>query len=246
MNSNVIKSISQMRSGVTSATSQMIATVANNLSTMVSVGQSLVSQFGSALRSGAQQGVNGFRSAIQQIPGIVSSVGGSAAGVARSIGANISQAFASGMSSALGAIRAAAAAMVAAAQSALLAKAMISSPSKLFMWDGEMIGVAPALGIRKRIPDVVRSVRDLVGAARGAMERFGVDSPAMAFATPASARYLQYGNGVPASPTYNDNRRLDVGGVTIVQRPGEDADALYRRFVGLLEADQADVAGTGR
>ncbi len=112
----------------------------------------------------------------------ISSAGGAAANAAYSAGANVSQGFANGMLAYLGVIQGAAAAMVAAAAAAVTAKAMISSPSRLFRGYGAFIGEGFEIGIRSSIPDVARASAALVGA--------GVPSP-----TVLSTMYGGYGGG---------------------------------------------------
>ena len=98
----------------------------------------------------------------------INSVGGTAASTAYSIGANISSSFASGMYAYLGQISAAAAAMVNAASNALKAKAMISSPSKLFRQYGEYVGEGFEQGITNSLPGIHRATDAMIGAPSGA------------------------------------------------------------------------------
>ena len=81
---------------------------------------------------------------------------------AYSAGAYISQGFAAGMLSCLGAIQAAAAQMVAAANAAVRAKAMIHSPSKLFEKNGAFMGEGQEKGILSKVKDVWNATKKLV------------------------------------------------------------------------------------
>ncbi len=100
--------------------------------------------------------------ALAGVPAIVSSIGTRAAFAAYAVGANIGNAMAAGMRSALGAIQSAANAMVSAAEKALVARAMISSPSRLFMQLGEYVGEGFVLGVRSMIPDASLATASLV------------------------------------------------------------------------------------
>lgn len=97
-----------------------------------------------------------------RLSGIVSGAGALAAISAYFAGQNISSSFASGMESMLGRIQAAASAMVAAAMMAVLAKAMISSPSKVFMEYGEYMGEGMEIGLLNKRMDVARAADRLV------------------------------------------------------------------------------------
>src|SRR5690606_37200365 len=82
----------------------------------------------------------------------------------------------------------AASAMVAAASAALVAKAMISSPSKLFMGYGEFVGEGFELGIRSMIPDAARASAALVSTPR--LPGLG-PAPAAAYNTPGGGSNTQ-------------------------------------------------------
>jgi phage-related protein len=163
MKSNVSLAMAGTQAAVALQSMMMMAVAKTQGLVMVQNATSAANAMRSVLTAGAQAAAAGVSAGLGRIPGIVSSVGGQAVAVARSIGANISSAFASGMLSQLGTIQAAANAMVSAAATALIAKAMIASPSKLFMGYGEYVGEGFELGIRSGIPDVMAAARDLVG-----------------------------------------------------------------------------------
>ena len=173
-----------------------------------------------------------MQSALGAIPGIVSSIGASAAGAAYSAGANISSSFASGMYSALGAIQAAAGAMVAAADAAIRAKARIASPSKLFGKLGRFTGQGFEMGIRDMIPAVARASAALVAVPTG--YGFGAVSPAAALWANAPAS-----SGTSSTVNYYTTNQ-------ITQQPGEDGEQLARRIVQVMHQDYVDVNGMGR
>lgn len=139
-----------------------------------------------------------------QIPGIVASVGGSAASTAYSVGANISSSFAAGMLAYLGSIRASANAMVAEADRAVRAKARIASPSKVFMALGGYVGEGFEQGIRNATPGV--------GSAIDAMMATGTPSPAFSApqisgfntATPSVVNHIKVVPVSLAKDAFND------------------------------------------
>lgn len=77
-------------------------------------------------------------------------------------GSQIGLGFANGMYAYLGMIQGAAAAMVNAASAALRAKAMISSPSRLFMQYGEFMGEGLEIGMLRSLPDIKRAAALMV------------------------------------------------------------------------------------
>lgn len=162
MASSVTSQVNSMASQVQGRFSAMQGATSASLNAMRGAAQSAASQLASALSSGAAQAASAVQSQIGRIPGIVASVGGSAAATAYSVGANISNSFANGMRSALGAIQSAAAQMVSAADQAIRAKARIASPSRVFAGLGENIGEGFEHGIRSTIPDAARAAGDLV------------------------------------------------------------------------------------
>lgn len=80
-------------------------------------------------------------------------------------GSQISLGFANGMGAYLGSIRSAASAMVSAASAAVIAKAMISSPSRLFMRYGQYMGEGLELGILGTLQDVASASERLINTS---------------------------------------------------------------------------------
>lgn len=169
-----------------------------------------------------------------QIPGIISSIGGSAAGTARAVGQNIGAALASGIRSQIGAVQAAAAAIVAAADVAMRAKAVISSPSKLFTKRGEQMGIAPAIGIRNMIPAAVQAIRDFVGNMDRELER--AMAGAASFIQPVTAGINTQGGMMmqaPAPAVASGNTYiLNVGDISVTESQDgrETADQVITRI----------------
>lgn len=180
-----------------------------------------------ALTSGAVTGVQGVKGAMSTLPNIVRNAGSAAASVATGVGANIGNAMARGMESALGRIRAAANAMVAAASAALVAKAMIASPSKLFLRYGDFVGQGFVNGILAKVGDAADAARQLV--SQPSLPSLAFAGSGSGYATTASSR------------SYVSN--VDVGGVTIVQQPGEDGEALAGRVMQELDLGFSDMRG---
>lgn len=193
-----------------------------SFSQMASQASAAGSKIQQAMTSGAQGASNAVRSALGQVPGIISGIGGSAASAAFAVGSNISNAMASGMRSALGAIQSAASQMVAAADQALRARAMISSPSKLFEKRGEQTGEGYEIGIVNSIPAVARAAADMVSASYGA----------------ASSAFLpEYGSGHGFALSSAGGRSESVtyinNGDIVVQEsetPAATADEIFSRM----------------
>jgi hypothetical protein len=106
--------------------------------------------------------------------------------------------------------------MVDAADSALRAKAMISSPSKLFEGRGEQSGEGYEDGWYNKIPDVVRAVHRMIDAASraasfGMTPTLGVDGGFGMLAAASTSSAVSYGD---------DNRRIEfkISGVSDPQK----------------------------
>jgi phage-related protein len=151
------------------------------------------------MRNGAADAASAVSSQIGRIPGIISGIGGQAAGVAYGVGAAISEGMAAGMRSALGAIEAAAARMVAAAETAVRARAETHSPSLLFARIGTNIGEGFELGIRSMIPDVTRASAALVNTP--ILPGNGAYAPAYAYSGHS-------GTGGGTTIVHQDNRQI--------------------------------------
>lgn len=173
MAANAASRASSMNTGVSGQSRSMSTTTLGTIGSMrsgaeghfgnmASTAGSRAGEMASRMTSGASQARSGVQGQIGQVPGIISSIGGAAAGVAFSVGANISSAMASGMRSALGAIQAAAAAMVSAAETALRAKAMISSPSRLFLSLGKYLGEGLVKGVRATFPQIAAAIKAMI------------------------------------------------------------------------------------
>lgn len=117
----------------------------------------------SAFTSMALQSASAVSSGMSAIPGIIASVGGSAAATAQSVGYMIGAGVAAGLYAALGEVQAAASAIVNAAAGAMAAAALVRSPSKRFRDEiGRQIGAGVALGIRDGEHDVTSASRELI------------------------------------------------------------------------------------
>jgi hypothetical protein len=161
MKSNVSLAMAGTQMAVALQSAAMAAAVKVQGLVMVQSATSSANAMRQVLTAGAAAAAAGVSAGLGRIPGIVSSVGGQAVGVARGIGANIGSAFASGMESQLGRIQAAANAMVSAAATAMIAKAIISSPSKLFYGIAKWIPRGVVGAIRDGIPSVTTAIGDM-------------------------------------------------------------------------------------
>jgi TP901 family phage tail tape measure protein len=263
MNSNMIKSIHQTRTGVNSAMNEIVVNVANKMATAAAVTKNFMGQISSSMRSGAQAGLSAIRSAFSQIPGIISSSGGAAIGIARSIGANIGNALASGIESAVGRVRRAAAAIMQAANQAASAAAGIASPSKVWLGFAKNVtgtfidyvasksraaGVAAtdfmqaandafmtpefAIDLLSHMPTALRDAFALWGEYVARAMEASVISAVHARTGGAAPTYGAQGGGNVYNSTYNDHRSF-----TVVQREGEDQNALIKRIAAMQDND---------
>lgn len=163
--------------------------------------------------------------------GVVTAVrntGASAQSAAYSAGANISLGFAQGMNAYLGAVIATANAMVNAASAAVRARAMIQSPSKLFMKYGAYVGEGFEIGIRNSIPSVALAAQALLGS--------GVPSPALS---------SPLGGGYASSATVIDNSTTTQQYIALTesdyQRLLNTAETAPERTIDILNQAQSAV-----
>lgn len=187
MSQSAMSNFTSMQSSAGSQTSAMQATAASNAASMsASVGGSILGmRTASALQMGLMAS-SAATSGTEMSAGMTGWLAGATARIAASMisivstvrsvastgynagyyaGTMISSGFANGMLAYLGVIRAAGNAMVAAASQAVIAKAMISSPSKLFMRYGEYIGEGLEIGMRNTLPGIGRTADAMIGTA---------------------------------------------------------------------------------
>jgi TP901 family phage tail tape measure protein len=153
----VSSGFSQIGQVVTSMTNSMITSTQNAMSSMANTAASNMQAFSSAVQSGMDAAVSAVQGGVTNMQGILEG----AAGGAFSAGANVGQAFADGISSAIGAVEAAAGALAAAAQGAINLVQQISSPSKVAIHQGEMVGEGFAIGIERMISRAMKAGLDL-------------------------------------------------------------------------------------
>lgn len=164
-----------MNTSASSQASSMAASVGGHflgMQTRAAVQMALMasaaSTQGSAMNTGLAGWISGavarVAAGLAGIPGIIRSVGSTGASAGYYAGSMISQGFANGMLAYLGMIQGAANAMVNAASAAVIAKAMISSPSRLFKQYGAYIGEGLERGILSTVGDVGRASDMLIGA----------------------------------------------------------------------------------
>lgn len=248
MQAGVTAGMNAMRATSTAAVAGMQAGIAASMlvmrSSAVSSANAMQSSVVAAMTNMALRSAAAVRSGMGQIPGIIASVGGAAAGVAFSVGAAIGNGVAAGMLSALGTIRAAANAMISEALRAAQARAIIASPSKLFEREvGVHISEGVAEGIERASGVVQRAVSDMldvnglldrlvylvneevIGAVRNSIPEAGTFSNPYTIGLPGTAgrRY----------PTQFDNRVIFEAG-SIVQREGESTPELAERIASLI------------
>lgn len=207
MASRAIGETSRMRSG----------TIAESASAAAGIVNQLV--------SGGARAVSGFGGQIGRLAGVVASSGGAAVGTAYSLGVNIGDALARGLEAMGARVGAAAANLVNQASAAIAMAAAIASPSRVFMYLGEMLGSGLAIGISNMQRDVARAASDLIPASMA-----GFASPAFSYAGTASPHF-------GASPASRGGQVTITNHVTI-QADGHDPEELYQTFSRRMARDR--------
>jgi hypothetical protein len=105
----------------------------------------------------------------------------------------------------------------------------ISSPSRVFMNLGEMVGEGAAIGIGSMGNAVSRAAAGLSVAASLAFQPTMASEPPSALETTAMTR-----RSAPTAPPPSTAPVTNHFSISIVQRPGEDAEALARRVVEII------------
>lgn len=159
---NAVSQFSQMNSTVALRMAAMELNTGLKLRAMASGAKTQSENMASNLDKGASTGASNVNSQLAKIALYIAGQGVKASAVALLAGQNIGNSFARGMELALDRIRSAASSMVAAANAAVMAKAMIASPSKLFMRLGEYMGEGVEVGLLKKVAAVERASEALV------------------------------------------------------------------------------------
>lgn len=165
MQANASRSAATMQGSVVGQVVAMAAATAIQMGLMVTAGTNAGEQMSTGLVGALMGAAAQVAVQILLIVASVQSAGSSGYAAGHYAGSMISRGFADGMLAYLGVIQGAASAMVAAASSAVIAKAMISSPSKLFRRHGGDSGEGYGLGFLDKIPMVKRAASKLVEAA---------------------------------------------------------------------------------
>ena len=218
MQRNAATNASSMRSSVAGSMLGMKTSAALQMGLMASSARTSGSQMDSGLTgwmTGARVRIVASMASMVQAVRNTGSTGYNAGHYA---GSRIGEGMAAGMNAWLGNIRASANAMVAAASAAVVARAMISSPSRLFMQYGEYIGEGLEIGMRNMIPEIGRTADRMIDTS--------VPSPA--FNTPIG--HGGYGGG---GTTVIDNSRVEYIALTEsdfqqLLRKSERGDQAYR------------------
>lgn len=203
------------------------------------------------LRDGAETGKGNAEAALGAIPGIISRIGGSAADTAYRAGRQISEGFARGMEAYLGRIRQAAANMVAAAEQAVLARAMITSPSRLFADIGKFLPQGLAAGVSdpaelRRLERHSAGMVDAVASGIGSLDigkMMNLGDLGSLRMAPASMGRQDYTLASPTGNSVVTSVHTSYGDIIINQQPGEDGEMLARRVIGILDRDYSGVNG---
>lgn len=170
--SSISSGISTAVSIVTSGFGNMISAVVSFASNLVSSITSAMSNFVSAISSGASQAVTAIQTMISNI---ISAVTGAAADMV-SAGVNLVNGFISGIQSMAGAAVAAAADMASNAVSTVKSMLKIASPSRVFKKIGKWTSEGFAIGIMKKVPQVIQASKNMANSAVKALSKMKTNS----------------------------------------------------------------------
>lgn len=158
----VTANTASMQSGVLANMLGMRTAAALQMGLMASSAKTSGSQMNTGLTGWMTGALARIAATMASMVSTVRNAAGSGYNAGYYAGSQISLGFANGMSAYLPEIRASANAMVAAASQAVIAKAMISSPSRLFMQYGEYIGEGLEIGMRRMIPSIDRAADAMI------------------------------------------------------------------------------------
>ncbi|HYH26971.1 MAG TPA: hypothetical protein VD834_16620 [Blastococcus sp.] len=144
--------------GVTTAMTDATTAVTNGMTDM----ETAVANGMTGMETSIQNGMRSAQTAVTTGVAAMVSVLNNSVGRFRAAGANMGAALAAGLRSMLGAVRAAADALAREAARAVAARAMINSPSKVFIAFGEGMGEGLVVGMNRSETDVERAARSMV------------------------------------------------------------------------------------
>lgn len=223
---NLIKQLASGMSSGTSAVTSAAKTIGDAAVKAISVyrvkflveGIQLLRQ----LAQGVSNGKSAITTAIRTALGTASSSIRSYYWTFRRDGAYISSGLAVGMESQLGRIREAAASMVAAAAVAVAAKAVIKSPSRLFMDFGEYMGQGLAIGMENEYSSIYNAGRSMGDTAYSGLK------------TTMSMLSSLVENDIDANPTIRP-----VIDLTDVRNGANQINGLFNEFAPLYSMGSA-------
>jgi TP901 family phage tail tape measure protein len=150
-------------------TSSLTATMRGTLQSFAGAAQTQGSNAGSNFRGGLGGGLSSALGTTQdyagRIRGAMGSVGNGAYGIGNSAGLNLGAGLEAGLYAKLGGVSAAARALASAASSAISLAALITSPSRLWMYYGEMMGEGLRLGMLSKVDALAQAATIMSDAA---------------------------------------------------------------------------------
>ncbi|PKE33944.1 hypothetical protein [Macrococcoides caseolyticum] len=183
MSSNVQSNMNSMRSSFTSGASGIAQAWASAMQRITSITSSGMSAVRSASVSGMQAVVSAFRSGGQQAVSVTTSSMAACASVMRSAygqfssaGSYVMSGFIAGMNSQRGAVMATAASIANAASAQIRSALKIHSPSRVTMKDGKWFGQGFAIGIMKKVPQVIQASKTMANSAVKALSKMKTNS----------------------------------------------------------------------
>jgi hypothetical protein len=188
---NVTQQFSQMSTSAVASILGMRTSSAVQMALMASNAQSSGTQMNTGLTSWALGAQVNLAASMLTFVSIVRNTGTSGYNAGLYAGSMIGQGFAAGMTSYLAQIRVAANQMVIAASQAVIAKAMISSPSKLFGKHGGWSALGYVDGMLSKIPAARKAGRLLVEAAEAGAESVAFERDM----APPPVQGISYGTG---------------------------------------------------
>ena len=216
------------------AMSDIQSTVSRGMSAVAREGRNGGRAFADGFRDSAQRAVSAMRGVVSDIRGAASGLAGSM----RGLGANAGAALAQGLLSQIGAVRAAAGALVAAANVSASKKAQLGSPSRVWIYFGQMMAMGLANGIAKYGQLAVSAAEAVVHEMNDAMhiDPLSAQGPSWLTSQQSMAPHLLASGSGGGNTVYNNE-------ITVVQREGEDTVGFAYRVASIISGADIDASG---
>lgn len=210
--STIFSTVAAAISRIASFVSNIVSRIRSGFNSAVSAVTSAMSRMVSAISAGVSRAV----AAIRDLPSRARAALGNVGSLLYSAGSNLVSGFVNGIRGAIGRVAAAAASAARAAVNAAKSALKIGSPSKEFLWIGQMTGEGMALGIEDKQVRVAHAIEGL--------------SSVRSFRVPSVSDYYDPGAGGGRQTEIRDNVFYNFGPADLVDeiRRKENADnAMY-------------------